>query len=138
MFAFPANGELRIAFVPFKVHISFHEGQRLTVKVVEGENAGFMDTVGYQAIRVREDIVVLSWQEHIGSTIVHVLDFANDRTHIRNVGEGRLFAAVRNAACPFRRDGLRANERDVRLWPLADISKPSVNVCFRGAKRSQF
>jgi hypothetical protein len=32
-------------------------------------------------IRVREDIVVMSWQEHIGSTIVHVLDFANDRTH---------------------------------------------------------
>jgi hypothetical protein len=28
MFAFPANSELRIAFVPFKVHISFHEGQR--------------------------------------------------------------------------------------------------------------
>jgi hypothetical protein len=82
MFAFPANSELRIAFVPFKVHISFHEGQRLTVTVVEGENAGFMDTVGYQAVRVREDIIiVLSWQEHIGSTIVHVLDFANDRTH---------------------------------------------------------
>ena len=33
MFAFPANSELRIAFVPFKVHISFHEGQRLTVNV---------------------------------------------------------------------------------------------------------
>ena len=81
MFAFPANSELRIAFVPFKAHISFHEGQRLTVNVVDGENAGFMDTVGYQAIRVREDIVVLSWQEHIGSTIVHILDFANDRTH---------------------------------------------------------
>jgi MoaF-like len=79
MFAFPANSELlRIAFVPFKVHMSFHEGQRLTVNVVEGDNAGFMD---YQAIMVREDIVVLSWQEHIGSTIVHVLDFANDRTH---------------------------------------------------------
>jgi hypothetical protein len=53
---------------------------RLTVNVVEGENAGFRDTVGYQAIMVREDIVILSWQEHIGSTIVHVLDFANDRT----------------------------------------------------------
>src|SRR5262245_2093053 len=81
MFAFPANSELRIAFVPFRVHISFHEGQRLTVKVVEGENAGFMDTVDYRAIRVRQDIVVLSWQEHIGSTIVHVLDFANDRSY---------------------------------------------------------
>jgi hypothetical protein len=64
MFAFPANSELRIAFVPFKAHISFHEGQRLTVNVVEGENENgrFMDTVGYQAIMVREDIVVLSWQ----------------------------------------------------------------------------
>jgi MoaF-like len=81
MFAFTANSELRIAFVPFKVHISFHEWQRLTVNVVEGVNAGFADTVDYQAILVREDIVVLSWQEHIGSTIVHVLDFANDRTH---------------------------------------------------------
>ena len=46
-----------------------------------GKNAGFMDSVGYQAIRVREDVVVMSWQEHICSTIVHVLDFANDPTH---------------------------------------------------------
>ena len=61
MFAFPASSELRIAFVPFKVHISFHEGQRLTVKVVEGENAGFMDTDSYQAFRVRKDIVVGSF-----------------------------------------------------------------------------
>jgi len=33
------------------------------------ENAGFMDTVGYQVIRVREDIVVMSWQEHIGTYV---------------------------------------------------------------------
>jgi hypothetical protein len=79
-FAFAADSELWIAFVPFKVHIRFHEGQRLTVDVMEGENAGFTDTVGYEAIKVREEIVVLSWQEHIGSTIVHVLDFANDRS----------------------------------------------------------
>jgi hypothetical protein len=81
MSSFPTNSELWIAFAPFKVHISFHEGRRLTVDVLEGENAGFSDTVEYQAILVREGIVVLSWQEHIGSTIVHVLDFANDGTH---------------------------------------------------------
>jgi len=80
-FVFPVNSELRIAFPPFKVHIAFHDGRRLTVKVVEGENAGFSDTVDYQAIMVREGIVILSWQEHIGSTIVHVLDFAHDRSH---------------------------------------------------------
>jgi hypothetical protein len=28
-----------------------------------------MDTVGYQVIRVREDIVVMSWQEHIGTYV---------------------------------------------------------------------
>jgi hypothetical protein len=67
-----------IAFVPFKVHITFHEGQRLTVTVVEGENAGFSDTIEYQATAMRAGIVVLSWQEQIGSTIVHVLDFAQD------------------------------------------------------------
>jgi hypothetical protein len=81
MFMFPADSELRIAFVRFKVHIIFHEERRLTVNVVEGENAGFSDTVDYQAIMVRDGIIVLSWQEHIGSTIVHVLDFASDRTH---------------------------------------------------------
>jgi hypothetical protein len=30
--------------------------------------------------RCARGIVVLSWQEHIGSTIVHVLDFAQDHT----------------------------------------------------------
>ena len=57
-----------------------HADSELWIAFVR-ENAGFMDTVGYQVIRVREDIVVMSWQEHIGSAIVHVLDFANDRTH---------------------------------------------------------
>jgi hypothetical protein len=80
-FIFPANSELQIAFAPFKVKISFHDGRRLTVNVVEGENAGSADTVSYQAIMVREEIVALSWQEPIGTTIVHVLDFANDRSH---------------------------------------------------------
>jgi hypothetical protein len=77
---FPASSEMWIAFVAFKVHITFHAGQRLTVNVVDGENAGFSGTVEYQAVAMREGIVVLSWQEHIGSTIVHVLDFAQDHT----------------------------------------------------------
>jgi hypothetical protein len=74
---FPASSEMWIAFVPFKVHITFHEGQRLTVNVVDGENADFQR---HRRIAMREGIVVLSWQEHIGSTIVHVLDFAQDHT----------------------------------------------------------
>jgi hypothetical protein len=53
-FVFRTGDELRIAFAPFSVHIAFHEGQRLTVNVVEGENAGFSDTVDYEAIVVRK------------------------------------------------------------------------------------
>jgi hypothetical protein len=78
--AFPANEELRITFEPFKVRIVFHEGRRLTITVTEGDNAGFTDTVDYRAVLLRDGITVLSWQEHIGSAIVHVLDFPNKRT----------------------------------------------------------
>jgi hypothetical protein len=48
---FPASSEMWIAFVPFKVHITFHEGQRLTVNVVDGENADFSDTVESRCAR---------------------------------------------------------------------------------------
>jgi hypothetical protein len=78
--AFRANQELRIAFAPFKVRIVFHEGRTLTVTVTEDANDGFSDTVDYRATALRDGIKDLSWQEHIGSTIVHVLDFANKRT----------------------------------------------------------
>ena len=49
------------------------------VEILSGENTGFTDTVDYDAIAIGDGLVILSWQEHIGSTIVHVLDMnAND------------------------------------------------------------
>jgi molybdenum cofactor biosynthesis MoaF-like protein len=45
------------------------------VEIVAGDNAGFSDTTGYEAVTLRDGLVVLSWKEHIGSTIVSVLDF---------------------------------------------------------------
>ena len=48
--------------------------RELTVEIIAGDNAGFSDTVEYEAVGVRDGLIVLSWQEHIGSTIVHVLD----------------------------------------------------------------
>jgi hypothetical protein len=80
-FSFQANEIKKITFPSFTVSIRFHEGMRLTVVVLDGDNAGFTDTIDYQAITVRDGIVVLSWQEHIGSTIVHVLDLENDEAH---------------------------------------------------------
>jgi hypothetical protein len=61
--------------------------------VVAGDNLGFSDTVEYEAVTVRDDLVVLSWQEHIGSTIVHVLDYAS----------GEAFTAVTSAKGGFMR-----------------------------------
>ena len=69
---------LKISFGNFTPQITVHSERELTVEIIEGEGSvGFSDTVEYQAIAVRDDVIVLSWQEHIGSTIVHVLDLSS-------------------------------------------------------------
>lgn len=66
---------LEIGFPTFTPRITVHSEHRLTVEIVAGDNVGFSDTVDYEAVAVREGLVMLPWREHIGSTIVHVLDF---------------------------------------------------------------
>jgi molybdenum cofactor biosynthesis MoaF-like protein len=66
---------LEIAFPLFTPRITIDSEHELTVKIIAGDNLGFSDTVAYEAVVVRDGLVVLSWQEHIGSTVVHVLDF---------------------------------------------------------------
>lgn len=73
--------------------ITIRSERELTVEIVAGDNAGFSDTVAYEAVTVRRDVVMLSWQEHIGSTIVHVLDF----------GAGVAYTAVTPAQGGFMR-----------------------------------
>lgn len=72
---------LEIAFPSFTPRITFNSARELTVEILSGENAGFSDTVEYEAIAIRGDIVMLSWQERIGSTVVHVLDLAARQAH---------------------------------------------------------
>jgi MoaF-like len=71
---FCAADVLEIKFPRFTPRITFHSERELTVEIVAGDNIGFSDTVEYEAVVVRDGLVVLSWQERIGSTIVHVLD----------------------------------------------------------------
>ena len=66
---------LEINFPTFRPRITFHSERELTVEIVAGDNIGFSDTIEYEATTVRDGLIILSWQEHIGSTIVHVLDF---------------------------------------------------------------
>ena len=84
---------LEIKFPTFTPRITLHSERELTVVIVAGENIGFSDTVEYQAVAVREGIVFLSWQEHIGSTIVQVLDLPS----------GKAYAAVTPAKGAFMR-----------------------------------
>lgn len=65
---------LEIKFPTFIPRITFNSKSELTVEILSGDNAGFTDTVEYEAVAIRDGLVILSWQEHIGSTIVHVLD----------------------------------------------------------------
>jgi hypothetical protein len=68
---------LEIGFPTFTPRITFHSERELTVEIVAGDNEGFSDTVEYEAVSVRDGLVMLLWQEHIGSTIVHVLDLTS-------------------------------------------------------------
>jgi hypothetical protein len=67
---------LEIRFPAFTPRITVHSPRELTVEIVAGDNIGFSDTVAYEAVVVRDGLVMLSWREHIGSTVVHVLDFS--------------------------------------------------------------
>jgi hypothetical protein len=94
----PASGlsvgqVLEIGFATFTPRITIHSEHELTVEIISGDNVGFSDTVEYEAVAVRDDLVILSWQEHIGSTIVHVLDLAS----------GEAYTAVTPAKGAFMR-----------------------------------
>jgi hypothetical protein len=84
---------LEISFPTFTPRITVHSERELTVEIVAGDNVGFSDTVEYEAATVRDGLVILSWREHIGSTIVHVLDFIS----------GEAYTAVTPAKGAFMR-----------------------------------
>ncbi len=84
---------LEIGFRTFTPRITIHPDRKLTVEIVAGDNIGFSDTVEYEAVAVRDGLVMLSWREHIGSTIVNVLDLI----------AGEAYAAVTPAKGEFMR-----------------------------------
>jgi hypothetical protein len=71
--SFAAGQTMVLHFPAFTPRITFHANDTLTVEIIEGENAGVSDTIPYRAV-LREKLVVLSWKEQVGSTVVHVLD----------------------------------------------------------------
>ena len=72
---------LEIGFPTFRPRITVRSERELTVEIVAGDNIGFSDTVDYEAVALRDGLVILSWREHIGSTIVHVLDFISGEAY---------------------------------------------------------
>jgi hypothetical protein len=77
----PVGRVLEISFATFTPRITICSDRELTVEIIAGDNIGFSDTVTYEAVAVRDGLVVLSWQEHIGSTIVHVLDVTSHHAY---------------------------------------------------------
>src|SRR5215831_18650759 len=72
---------LELTFPTVTPRITLDSERQLTVEIIAGDNAGFTDTVEYEAVAVRDGLVILSWQEHIGSTIVHVLDLTSCKAY---------------------------------------------------------
>jgi hypothetical protein len=78
---FTVGRTLEIDFPDFKPRITFEPEQRASVQIVAGDNAGFAETVKYEAVWFSEAILVLSWRERIGSTVVHVLDLSSGEAY---------------------------------------------------------
>jgi hypothetical protein len=72
---------LEISFPTFTPRITVHSESELTAEIVRGDNVGFSDTVEYEVVAIRDGLVILSWREHIGSTIVHVFDFLSGEAY---------------------------------------------------------
>jgi molybdenum cofactor biosynthesis MoaF-like protein len=60
----PVGQVLEISFATFTPRITIHSAREPTVEIVAGDGAGFSDTVEYEAVAVRDGLVMLSWQEH--------------------------------------------------------------------------
>jgi hypothetical protein len=58
---------LFVRFEAFAVRLTFGSGASLGIAVIAGENEGVEDTVAYKALAIGPDVIVLSWQETIGS-----------------------------------------------------------------------
>ena len=76
-----AGQVLEISFPAFTPRLTIHSDRTLTVEIIAGDNTGFSDTVEYEAVDIRNGLVVLTWREHIGSTIVHVIDFLSSNAY---------------------------------------------------------
>ena len=55
---------LVITFATFTPRITIRSERQLTVEIIAGDNIDFSDTVEYEAVAVRDGLVVLSWREH--------------------------------------------------------------------------
>ena len=91
--ALPVGQVIEISFATFTPRITIRSERELTVEVVAGAYLGFCDTVEYEAVAIRDDLIILSWQEHNGSTIVHALD----------LNSGVTYAAITPATGEFQR-----------------------------------
>ncbi|WP_076998199.1 hypothetical protein [Variovorax sp. KK3] len=65
----------------FQVRLDFRDRRELDLTVVNGDNAGFADRVDYEGKLLRDGFALLTWREHIGSTVVHVVDLSARTTH---------------------------------------------------------
>jgi len=71
----PVRLVIEIGFPAFTPRITIRSERELTVEIVAGENVGFADSVEYEAVAIRDRLVMLSWQEHIGSTCMCSISF---------------------------------------------------------------
>ena len=76
-----SGASLEIEFDAFVARLEIRSCNQVHLEIVGGDNEGFVDDFLYELHWVRDDVAVLSFQEHIGTTVTHVIDFAASRAY---------------------------------------------------------
>lgn len=76
-----AGGVLEFEFPQFTARVQLETEKKLHLRIIAGENIGFEDRTTYEVRSVAEEVVVLSWQETIGTSVVVVMDKASGHAY---------------------------------------------------------
>jgi hypothetical protein len=79
--ALPVGSVYDLVFSPYTVRVAILSTSELRFEIIEGFDIGRSEAVQYQAICVRPDVFIVSFQEANRETVVDVQDFSQRVVH---------------------------------------------------------
>lgn len=103
MESFPVHAIYELEYPEFTAEISVLSSSHLQYEVKEGRFE-YIEIVAYEAVKIREGVFIVSWQDKDKSTVVQIEDFINkkiysyvtlpEKVFIRTIGKIRFISGM--------------------------------------------